>query len=280
VLALLKQWLELPEMRGLDLDDPSLTDVRIGIIRRKAFLRKLYEEWYDLLVDARRRAPPGIHVEIGSGAGFLRERMPDVITSEVVRAGDVEVVFSAETMPFGDASLAGIYMVDVLHHIPRPRAFFAEAVRCLKPGGRVAMIEPWNSAWGRFVWQNAHHEAFLPDADWELPGRGPLSDANIAAPWIVFVRDRSRFAAEFPELHLSRLSTLMPFTYLLTGGFRLRSLLPGALYGTVRGLERLMTPLNKYLGMFAFIELERMATTCPAVADSRSGLPQEHQEVS
>ena len=44
-----------------------------------------------------------------------------------------------------DASLDGIVMTDVLHHIPDCTSLFHEAARVIRPGGRVVMIEPWNT---------------------------------------------------------------------------------------------------------------------------------------
>jgi len=42
-----------------------------------------------------------------------------------------------------DGSLRAIVMTDVLHHIPNVESFFAEAARCVRPGGVIVMIEPW-----------------------------------------------------------------------------------------------------------------------------------------
>ncbi|MBK8443443.1 MAG: hypothetical protein IPL35_08515 [Sphingobacteriales bacterium] len=58
------------------------------------------------------------------------------------------------------------------------------------------MSEPANTAWGRFFYQNFHHEPFQPEAaSWEIPSTGPLSGANGALPWIIFKRDIDLFTA-------------------------------------------------------------------------------------
>ena len=45
---------------------------------------------------------------------------------------------AAERLDLGDRSLDLIYSVDVIHHLDDRAAFFAEAYRCLRPGGRIA----------------------------------------------------------------------------------------------------------------------------------------------
>jgi hypothetical protein len=148
----------------------------------------------------------------------------------------------------------------VLHHTPEVGDFSREAERALAPGGRIVAIEPWNTAWSRFVYTRLHPEPFRPDAaEWTFPAEGPLSDANGALPWIVFARDRADFGARFPGLELRRIRLLMPFRYLASGGVSLRSLSPGWSYGMWRGVERLLSPLEAQLAMFASIVVERRA---------------------
>jgi len=84
-------------------------------------------------------------------------------------------------------------MFDVLHHIPHPREFFKEALRCLKVGGQIGMIEPANTLWGRFIYKNFHHEGFDTKAGWKLSAGGPLSNGNGAIPWIIF-RETEKFS--------------------------------------------------------------------------------------
>jgi SAM-dependent methyltransferase len=257
VSPFLRRVLELPELRGRDLDDPGTTDIRLGIIRRKRFLRRLYVEWYGLVREAALTAPPGTHLEIGSGGGFLKEVLPGVVTSEVRRMGEIDLVASAHALPFGSLSLSGIHLVDVLHHIPRPVLFFAEAARCLRPGGVIVLIEPWNTPWAAFVWRHFHHEPFDPLGPWELPPGGPLSAANSALPWILFGRDRARFEATFPELCVLETRAFMPVSYLVSGGVSLRSMAPGLAYAPLRFAEWTLGPLNRRLGMFAFLLLRK-----------------------
>ena len=119
-------------------------------------------------------------------------------------------------------------MIDVFHHIPDVEQFLREAVRVLKSGGKIVMVEPANTLWGRFIYQNFHHEPFLPDVlDWQLPPGGPLSMANGALPWIVLERDWEQHTSKiFPELNLIKMEVKFPLIYLLSGGLTLPQLLP------------------------------------------------------
>jgi SAM-dependent methyltransferase len=254
---MIKELLAHPLTRGLDLDDPRTTGLRRQIIQSNRFLRAIYDEWYRDIVAA---LPPGDDpvLELGSGAGFLSNLIPGLITSEIFVTPGAALVMDAHTMPLSDASVRAIVMTNVLHHLARPRRFFAEAARCVRPGGAIVMIEPWVTAWGKWVYTHLHHEPFIPDSvRWEFPQTGPLSGANGALPWILFVRDREQFAREFPGWEIRTIRPIMPFRYLISGGVSMRALMPGWSFGAWRGLENCMRPWMNHWAMFAQITLIR-----------------------
>jgi SAM-dependent methyltransferase len=243
--------------RGLDLDAPETTGLRRRIIQEKGFLRRIYEEWYEDLAAA---VPlgEGEVLELGSGAGFLRDYIPGLITSDVFELPGVSLVADAHDLPFGDGALRAVVMTNVLHHLAEPRRFFQEAARCVRPGGVVAMIEPWHTPWSRLIYTRLHHEPFEPKAsEWEFPPAGPLSGANGALPWILFDRDQTLFESQFPHWRIEGAVPMMPFRYLLSGGVSLRSLMPGWTFRGWRWLERRLARWMNRLGMFARIILVR-----------------------
>jgi len=250
---LLRNLLAHPLTRGMSVDDPATTRLRREIIRSKPFLAAIYREWYELLLKA--LPDEGLVLEVGSGAGFFGEMSSRIITSEVFELPGIDVLLDGTSLPFEQAELSGIAMTDVLHHIPDVRVFFAEATRCVRPGGRMVMVEPWRTPWSERVYRNLHPEPFEPDAGWLIPETGPLSGANGALPWILFNRDRAQFEADYPQWSIASITPIMPFTYLLSGGVSLRSLMPGWSYSLCRKLENRLDP-NRW-AMFAMIELER-----------------------
>ena len=77
---MIKTWLAHPLTKGLDIDDPRTTHLRLQIIQEKKFLRKIYEEWYRAIVEV---------LPSGDGAvwnwvqaqGSVSEFVPNLITS-------------------------------------------------------------------------------------------------------------------------------------------------------------------------------------------------------
>jgi len=254
---MLKAFLAHPLTRDLDIDDPRTTHFRQQIIQEKLFLRRIYEEWYQALAAVVPR-DEGAVLELGAGAGFMRDFIPDLITSEIFHCPNIRAVLDATRLPFVARSLRGIVMTDVLHHLPEPRIFFAEAARCIRPHGIMAMIEPWVTCWSRVVYARLHHEPFEPESSsWQLRTSGPLSGANGALPWIIFGRDRQTFEQEFPQWRIELIKPIMPFSYLLSGGVSLRALVPSWSFGLCRNIEKALDRWSNQLSMFAQIVLRR-----------------------
>jgi hypothetical protein len=256
--VMLKTWLAHPLTRGLDIDDPSTTHLRLQIIQQKSFLRRIYQEWYRAIVAALPTGP-GAVLELGAGGGFMRDFVPNLITSELFYCPSVRVVLNGLRLPFVAKSLRGIVMTNVFHHLPQPRLFFVEATRCVQYGGVMAMIEPWVTPWSRFVYTRLHHEPFEPETpSWELPTSGPLSGANDALPWIIFARDRRKFEQEFPQWQIEVIKPIMPFRYLVSGGVSMRGFAPGWSFGLWRYMENALGGCSNQLAMFAQIVLRRV----------------------
>ena len=254
-------WLKLPQINDVqNLDAQSTTLLHAKIIQAKPFLRNLYLDLYDVIKKAipTETSNNRVLVEVGSGGGFIKEVIPNVITSDIMQLPNLDLCFSVLRMPFDDHSVDACCMIDVLHHIPDTLAFFREMERCLVSGGKIIMIEPANTLWGRFIHQNFHHEPFDPSKGWGFASGGRLSCANGAIPWIVFYRDRARFEREFPSFKIQKLQPHTPFRYLVSGGVSMRQLLPSFTYKMIKGFEKSLSPLHRYLGMFLTVEIQKM----------------------
>lgn len=235
-----------------DWDDPQTTVESKQVILSKSLLRYFYDSNYDYFKNELESIPYGKILELGSGAGYIKKFIPECITSDVLELPFNDMQVNALAMPFIDEELSFICMIDVFHHIPDVEQFLKEVQRTLKPGGKIVMIEPANTWWGRFIYQNFHHEPFLPEVnEWKLPPGGPMSAANGALPWIVFERDwENKTKGLLPNFIKNKMEIIFPLVYLLSGGLSWPQLFPK--YLTV-ALDRIFPS-----GMFYRICLERV----------------------
>lgn len=259
---LLRDLLTHPLARGVDLESSEATDVHARLIRDKPFLRALYHRFYEDFVLAHEESPPGARLEVGAGGGFLDELIPGLLTVDVRPGARISLVASALELPLADGSTGAIFMLNVLHHLPDPDRFFEEALRVLRPDGRIVLTEPFVSPLARALYRNLHHEPFEPERqDWDTPVDGPLAGANGAIPWMIFVRDRSEFESRFPGLEIRRVEPHTILLYLLSGGVSMRDFLPAAALGPLAAAEGLLPDsLRQQLCTLMTVELVKMRT--------------------
>lgn len=239
------------------LDSPERTLFHRELILRKKFLRKLYEQWYAEFIAEIKNLPNNTYIELGSGGGFFKKLAPQAICTDILELPTNDMTFSALKMPFDDNSVGGIFMIDTLHHIPDIEKFLSEVNRVLAVGGKMIMIEPANTLWGRFIYKNFHHEPFDVGGGWTLPESGPLSGANGALPWIVFERDKSIFKEKFPNLRTETVKYRNPLLYLLSGGVSFRQLLPDFMFPIINAIDSTLPKLCKQFSMFQIISVRR-----------------------
>jgi SAM-dependent methyltransferase len=230
-----------------------------------AALRTLYGEWYGRIAAALPPASLGPRVELGSGPGLARAFIPDLELTDLVRAPWHDREVSAEALPYADASLGGIVLFDVLHHLPNPRLFFAEATRALRPGGRVVMCEPYVSPLSYPVYKFLHDEPLALRVDPLAPaatsddGRDPF-DSNQAVPTLLFGRGPGVFEREVPALAVRSVERLAGPSYAASGGFSRPPLLPRALWTWLHDVEaRLPEAAFRLLGFRMLVTLEKRA---------------------
>src|SRR5262245_17296788 len=225
----------------------SLADYR-DVWERKPVLRLVYDDFYDRIAAACRQ---GVTIEIGGGIGNLKRRLPRVVATDIQPAPWLDCVADAQRLPFASAVAANIVMVDVLHHLEFPVAFFREAERVLRPGGRVLMIEPaitWGSS---LIYRMFHHEPVRASADVLVDGspdprRDPY-ESNQAGPTLLATRARDRFHRQFPALHIARVDWFAFVAYPLSGGFKRWSLVGE---GTARRLLKIERAIAPTVGRF------------------------------
>ena len=65
-------------------------------------------------------------IEIGSGGGFLKNIVPQVITSDIIFYSDIDVEIDAHTLPHPDNSLDGLVLINSFHHFSNVERKFSK----------------------------------------------------------------------------------------------------------------------------------------------------------
>lgn len=235
-----------------------LTDHR-EIWQKKPVLKAIYQDFYDRIVD---HTTSGTTLEIGGRTGNLKEYLPQVISTDIISSPWLDCVCDAQALPFGNNTLSNIVAIDVLHHIERPIRFFKEALRLLRPGGRIILIDPAITPLSWFFYHFIHEEPVIlqsdPLEDGPLsPNRKPF-DANQAIPTLLFGKHKASFAAKFPELDIIDNSFMSLWCYPLSGGFKPWSIIPPFLVTLLLKLEKKVEPyLGSTFGFRILVVLEK-----------------------
>jgi SAM-dependent methyltransferase len=231
----------------------ALSDYR-GVWERKPVLRLIYDDFYDRIAAACRT---GLTIEIGGGIGNLKQRLGEVVATDIQFAPWLDCVADAQRLPFADEAAANIVMVDVLHHLEFPVVFFREAARVLRPGGRAVMVEP-AITWGSTLFYRLfHHEPVRTSAEVLMDGRpDPRRDpyaSNQAIPALIATRDRDRFHRLFPALRIEKVEWFALAAYPLSGGFKPWSLISAGMARRMLRLERALEPVLGRLAAFRML---------------------------
>lgn len=253
--------LDEPRLRGVPVGSARFFELQRQIIRERPLIRRIYDVWYQRLLDDERSVPgdPDEHVvlELGSGGGYIQEIAPRVVTSDLVE-GVADLVVDGRELPFPEGSVRAILLTHVFHHIPDVRRFFEEAQRVLIPGGVITMIEVSHTPFARFFFRHFHPEPYDDEAaDWRFDQSDAMKESNQALSWMVFFRDRARFAEICPRLGLRQWSYLPWLGYLLSGGVTRKSLVPGGLAPLARAMDRLVKPLDSLMALHWHITIEK-----------------------
>jgi SAM-dependent methyltransferase len=230
----------------------------------KPVLAPVYAVWFEALLEP---LPQGARtLEVGAGPGFLAEyaarRRPDLrwISSDLGAVPWNHLAADALRLPFRSEAFDAVVGVDVLHHLARPRSFFEEAARALRPGGRLALVEPWVSPFSYPIYRWLHQEGCRPGLDpWDpFPSAGGKEAFEGDAAVLRQVL-RAAGASDWAALGLDApaVRLLNTFAYLLTLGFRRGSLLPPSLAAGALAVDRWTAPLGPLLAMRASVGWRR-----------------------
>lgn len=206
-------------------------------------LRAVY---HDMFAQMRAHAAAGPAIELGSGVGVLRESIPDVVVSDVIRTHYVDTVVSAYEIESTQRIWSTIYAFDVLHHLREPFRFFTSAARSLRVGGRIVLMEP-AATWGGRAFYSLVHPEPIKARCLASPYVFPADDAagtfaNMAMAWVLFVRDRREVDERLAGIGLRRVAVLFRdgIAYPATGGLSRPQMLPTLGLRLLLRIERIL----------------------------------------
>lgn len=230
---------------------------------KKKTIRLLYRDFHRRLLE---NCPEGRVLDIGSGTAHIKNFRPDIVSTDILPFPGIDVLADAHRLPFPNEIFSGVVMLDVLHHLERPVEFLKEASRVLRPGGRLAMIEPAMTMVARGFYHRFHEEPVDMSADpfaevTVNPDRDPF-DANQAIPTLLFGTAAARRQVEtaIPALRVRSVDWLSLFAYPMSGGFQSWSLIPAALVRPLLNFEqKVPQAIRRRIGFRMIVVLERSA---------------------
>ena len=216
--------------------------------RRKPLLREIYAAFYERILTLVDLRLPGRIVEIGSGVGNLKSRLPGAIVTDLFQNPWLDVVCDGYELPFRTHSVSHLVLFDVFHHLRAPNAFLREARRVLIDEGRLVLFEPYIS-WSSFpVYRLLHHEPVAwrdPISFAEtLPQPRDYYAAQGNATRLFFRRVRPAWPHGWASFHTEAFAS---FSYLLSGGFSKPALYPAR---WLRWVQRCEAKLSRFPRVF------------------------------
>jgi len=171
-------------------------------------------------------------IEFGAGAGLSSFFLKDynIIVTDYCESEWLDIKnVNAEDSVFDDCSFDYIIMSNVIHHLDKPKLFFEEALRILKPGGRIIVIEPYSSILLKVFLAIKKHEQInytlnplLKDYSFNRIAKTDI-DGNNAVGRLLF-EDSTLFENQFPNFQVTYKSYEECMVFVNSGGQYVKSL--------------------------------------------------------
>ena len=260
----LLDYLRDPTIEGMDVDGRSRLELHQKMLEKKHMLKNVFTSWHHLFKNLGNQylTGSGIEVELGSGVAPMRDSYPEVLATDVVYAPNLDRIINAEQMDIESGTVKVVYGQNCFHHFPHPERFLRELDRVLVLGGGAILLEPYYGPFASFLYKRLFKtEGFDKEyLNWETPTVGPMNGANQALSYIVFIRDQVRFQLENPSLKIVHKQYAGNYlSYLLSGGLNFRQLLPDSFSTPISLVEKLISPLNRWIALHHIIVIQKVA---------------------
>ena len=225
-------------------------------------LRKFYTNLWEWAI---KECTSGPIVELGGGAGFIRDYYPDIISTDLLPFPESNLQCNATQLPFKENSVGCFIGIAFFHHCPNLRILFNEILAALKPGGCFVIIDPYISILSRWIFALATDETVdLGESplenDYDDDNQiNPLLDANVARATIVFIRQKKLYDALFPNLQVQSIEHINLFRHIAAGSCVQQFPCASFLYPPACIVDRLLQPVSLYTGMCMKVVLKKTA---------------------
>lgn len=255
-------YLREPLLDGMDVEGGNRFELHRKMLEKKRMLRDVFTEFHHLFkkLDHQFLSGSGIEIELGSGVSPMRNAYPEVLATDIIDAPHLDMAMNAEAMDVGDKSVRTIYGQNCFHHFPHPDQFLHELDRVLVTGGGAILLEPYYGPFASFLYKRLFRTEGFDKAypSWETPVTGPMNGANQALSYIVFIRDRKEYEQKYPSLKIVHQELAGNYLkYLFSGGLNFRQLLPDSFIGFVGLLEKLLSPLNRWISLHHILVIRK-----------------------
>jgi len=224
-------------------------------ILNSVFLLDAYRRIYTIMDTS--RSEQEMILELGSAGGVAKIYNPNIITSDIREALDVDLIFSALNLPFDDASLDQIWLKDVLHHLEDPYRFFEEAKRTLKPGGTLSIAEPYWGGVAKIIYRFFHPEIYDKSL---LENNVFTHEGNQALAEVLFSGKSKQFEAALRDFKEVKRTLVNGPSWLLSGGATLSIPTPKSLLKLIFKLEEKLQILKPFWSLNVVVVLRKTST--------------------
>ncbi|MFC1798796.1 methyltransferase domain-containing protein [Thermodesulfobacteriota bacterium] len=229
--------------------------------REKPLLRKIYTHFHKIIAEQLPEQLEGNVVELGSGVADIRKVIPACIRTDLFDNPWIEHVENAYDLSFDNASISGLILFDVFHHLRYPGTALKEFHRVLVPEGRVIIFEPCISLFGILVYGLFHNEplalnrpieAFAPDR-WS-PKNIDYYAAQGNATRIFLHRKSDAALSGWRLMETKRLSAV---SYVASGGYSGPQMYPKVAFPAMRLIDKFCDILPDIFATRLLIILEK-----------------------
>ncbi len=259
----IRTFLHEPRLIGIDPDSEEMLSIHSKILLEKPMMKEVFSEFYETCIKLDTKYfsnSTAKRVEIGAGVSFFKKKYPEIISTDIKKAENLDMVVDAQNMPFENSSIRAIYGINCFHHFPNPNLFFNELERVLQEGCGCILIDPYYGMVAKPFYEKIFDsEIFdMNQKEWTNESMGFMNDANQALSYIVFKRDQKIFEKLYPNLEIVIQKPLNNYLrYLLSGGLNFRQILPSFFSPLIKFVEFILSPLNSIFALHHIIVIRK-----------------------